>query len=134
MADFNVPTHEIETPIGKHKVVLKDFISGYDDEAIEAVYTSGRHKVDTGNDGKNAQEFEIEGSVIQAADREAVKRVVISVDGDNGEGKPEGILGLVYNMRKEDTRFVKNAVDKVVNPQEDTPEKKANASKSTKTS
>lgn len=136
MSEFQVPTHEIVTPMAGHKVVLKDFISGYDDEAIEAIYTSGKHKVDAPDPNKPdagpATAFEFEGGAIQEAEREGVKRVVVSVDGSDGEGQSDGIVGLVYNMRKEDARFVKNEVDKVINPPEDTPTKKGSGVKSTK--
>ena len=133
MSDYPLPTHEIETPIGKHKVVLKDFISGYDDEAIEAIYTRGRHsvKTTTGPDGKPvAPDLEIDGSAIQDAEREGVKRVVISVDGVEGN-ETTTILDLVYRLRKEDTKFIKEQVALVINPPEDTPAKKKNGSSTT---
>lgn len=133
MSDYTLPTHEIETPIGKVKVVLKDFISGYDDEAIEAIYTRGRHVIDPtpGPDGKPQKpKMAIEGSAIQDAEREGVKRVVLSVDGVE-PSENTSILDLVYRLRKEDTKFIKEAVGDVVNPPEDTPAKKNNASKTT---
>lgn len=133
MSDYPYPTHEIETPVGKHKVVLKDFISGYDDEAIEAIYTRGRHAIDTelGPDGKPQKpKFAIDGSAIQDAEREGVKRVVISVDGVEGD-ETTTVLDLVYRLQKEDTKFVKAEVNKVINPESDTPAKKNNASQTT---
>lgn len=133
MSDYTLPTHEIETPIGKVKVVLKDFISGYDDEAIEAIYTRGRHVIDptAGPDGKPQKpKMEIDGSAIQDAEREGVKRVVISVDGVEGNDTTT-VVDLVYRLRREDTKFIKEAVANVVNPPEDTPAKKNNASKTT---
>lgn len=129
MTEFQVQTHDIETPVGKQKVVLKNFISGYDDEAIERIYTRGRHKIsvpDANNPESKGDGLEIDGSAIQDAEREGVSRVVVSVD-----GVTENVLDLVYNMRKEDTRFVKAEVDKVINPSEDKPAKKSSGSKST---
>lgn len=130
MSEFQVPTHEITTPFGKQKVVLKDFISGFDDEAIESIYTRGRHVIkptDPNNpEAAPANDLEIDGSAIQDAEREGVKRVVVSVDGETGEGSEDGVLSLVYNMRKEDTQFVKRAVDAVINPKDDTGTKKKN--------
>lgn len=134
MSDYPYPTHTIETPMDKHKVVLKDFISGYDDEAIEAIYTRGRHVINTEKDPKTgelkAPDMAIEGSAIQEAEREGVKRVVISVDGKEPT-ETETIFDLVYRLRKEDTAFIKAEVNKVINPPEDTPAKKNNASKTT---
>ncbi len=134
MSEFTVPTHEVKTPIGGNVVVLKDFISGFDDEAIEAIYTRGRHKV-TPQDPNDpnpapANDLEIDGSSIQDAEREGVKRVVVSVDG-KGEGDAEAIVQLVYSMHKDDTRFIKKACDAVINPKDDTPAKKKTGSKPT---
>jgi hypothetical protein len=138
MSDFQVPTHEIVTPKGNHKVVLKDFISGYDDEAIEAIYTRGKHKIKPADPSKPgevpAQDMELDGANIQEAEREGVRRVVISVDGSDGNGKPDGIVSLVYSMHKDDARYVKKMVDLVINPTEETPEKKGSAAKPTKNS
>lgn len=126
MSEFKVPTHEIKTP-NKHVVVLKDFVSGYDDEAIEAVFFEGKHQVEQepDSDGKpKAPKMEFEGSLIQKREREIVKRVVLSVDGN--EGDHDTILDLVYSLRKEDTAFIKNACANIVDP----PEKGASKKKS----
>ena len=129
MTDFQVSSHEIVTPISKQKVILKDFISGYDDEAIENIYVSG--KIEVGADTKD-QKFAIDGASIALADREGIKRVVLSVDGDNGDGRLDGIVDIVYSMHKDDTRFIKKAVNAIVNPTAETPEKKSSAAKSSK--
>jgi len=138
MSDFQVPSHEIETPVGKHKVVVKDFISGYDDDAIQAHYTSSNFDfaIPEGGDVDEksivgGQKVSFNGSVIQNAERETVKRVVISVDGDNGDGKENGILDLVYNMHRDDTAFIKKEADKIAYPKDNTPEKKGSAANST---
>lgn len=123
---FTPPTHKVTTPLGKVEVELKDFISGFDDEAIESIYTRGRHKItpqDPSNPGAApANDLEIDGSSIQDAEREGVRRVVVSVDGKTGT--MDEIIDMVYNMRKEDTQFVKKAVDAVINPKDDTTAKK----------
>jgi hypothetical protein len=132
MSEYTFPTHEVVTPHGKNKVVLKDFISGFDDEAIESIYTRGKHKVKAVDPEAAArgempeQDVEIDGAAIQEAEREGVKRVVISVDGNTYDGDQEKILEAVYNLRKEDTRFVKKEVDKVVNPKDESTAKKKN--------
>ncbi len=130
MSEFQVPTHEIKTPLGGNVVVLKDYISGYDDEAIESIYTKGRHKISTPDpknpDKKSDNTMEFEGSAIQEAEREGVTRVVVSVD-----GQTDNILDRVYGMRADDTKFVKKQVDLVVNPPEDTPEKKPSGNEPT---
>jgi hypothetical protein len=132
MSEYTFPTHEVTTPHGKNKVVLKDYISGFDDEAIESIYTRGKHKVKAVDPEKAAagelpeQDVEIDGSAIQEAEREGVKRVVLSVDGDDFGGDKEKIYEAVYSLRKEDTRFIKKEVEKVVNPKDETKAKKKN--------
>lgn len=125
MADFQVPTKEIVTPNGNHKVVIKQFITGFDDEAIEAIYTNGITELPTpveteeGEAAAPAPAIKFDGKIIQAVERETVKRTVVSVDGDSSD-----VITSVYSMHKEDAKFVKNAVNEVVNPKEDTPKKK----------
>lgn len=139
MSTFTVPSHEIKTPRGGHVVVVKDFISGYDDDAIQAHYTNSDFDIEIPKNGANASNDEImagqkvkfSGSAIQNAERETVKRVVISVDGDNGDGKPNGVLDLVYNMHRDDTAFVKSECDKIAYPKDDAPAKKDNAANNT---
>ena len=137
MSDFQVPSHEIVTPVGGHKVVVKDFISGYDDDAIQAHYTNSDFDIEIPKDGKTdadllgGQKINFKGSAIQAAERETVKRVVISVDGDNGDGKENGVLDLVYNMNRKDTDFGKKECDKIAYPKDDVAEKKGDAASST---
>ena len=38
---MEITTHEITTPMTKTKVVVKDWITGYDDEGIQAHYLNG---------------------------------------------------------------------------------------------
>lgn len=133
MSEFQVPTHTVQTPFGKQEVVLKDFTSGYDDEAIEAIYTRGRHKI-TPRDPNDPQagannDMEIDGAAIQDAEREGVKRVVLSVGGQTGT--PDEVLAMVYNMRGSDTKFVQKEVDKVLHPEAETPAKKKSGSSTT---
>jgi len=122
MQEFTVPTHEIETPIGKHKVVLKDFINGYDDEAVQRIYTRGRHAMKA-NAATEDQTVEIDGAIIQDAIREMVSRVVVSVNGVAGN-ENTSIVDLVYSLRVEHSKFIQNAADLVFNPEDDTPAKK----------
>lgn len=142
MADFQVPSHEITTPRGKHKVIVKDFISGYDDDAIQAHYTNNDFDIEMPENGAevdanqlmSGQKIKFSGTAIQNAERETVKRVVLSVDGDNGDGKENGVLDLVYNMNRIDTDFIKKECDKIAYPKDDTPAKKAPAASSTNAS
>lgn len=120
MSDFQVPTKTITTPHGGNEVVIKQFITGFDDEAIEGIYTESIEELPTpATEGQPSAPIKFDGKVVQKAEREAVKRVVVSVDGDSSD-----VINAIYNMRKEDTKFVKDQVNLVVNPAEDTPKKK----------
>lgn len=103
-------TKEITTPKGKHKVVLKTFITGRDDQAIQAEYFKESSVEYSGGEGKAG----FGGSVIQNAQNKALEVVVVSVD-----GKENGVLDAVLDMHRDDTAFVFAEVDKVTGDQVD---------------
>jgi len=118
----DITTHTITTPVNKHKVVLKSSITGFDDEAINTALFSDDPQSVTGKS-------------LAESMRESIKRIVVSVDGSDGEGRPLGIVDLVYNMAVRDCKFVKDEVEKVANPtEEEVAEKKDDSGKSTETS
>lgn len=121
----DIQTHELKTPIDKHTVVFKNFATGYDDEAIDTILARDRQVTavqDPTDPEKTLQKVDFTGASIAEADREAVRRIVLSVDGATGDGKPDGIISLVYSMHKDDAAFVKREVSKVLNPVGSDPE------------
>ncbi len=119
----DVTTHEVVTPIGKSKVVLKDWITGKDSQAIDSAMFAG---VGTSVDGKKLQP-KLSDTMIADQENASIKAVVISVDG-NDTNVVESILA----MRSADYKFVLAEVDKVIN-EDGIDEKKANGSETSTT-
>ena len=115
-------THEVTTPIGKVKVVLKDWITGKDSQAIDSAMFAG---VGTSMDGKKLQP-KLSDSMIADQENASIKAVVVSVDASDKD-----VVNAVLNMRAGDYKFVLEEVDKVVNGGID--EKKANGSETSTT-
>lgn len=119
----DVTTHEIVTPIGKVKVVLKDWITGKDSQAIDSAMFAG---VGTSVDGKKLQP-KLSDTMIADQENASLKSVVISVDGNE-----QNVVEAVLAMRSADYKFVLEAVDKVIN-EDGIDEKKANGSETSTT-
>ena len=97
---------QIETPIGKNKVELKEWITGRDERDIQRPITSV--KLQIGIKGAGTGEIDV-GKAMEESKNEAIKKVIVSID-----GKTEGILDLVLDMHKKDFEFVMAEVDKVI--------------------
>ena len=93
----------IETPVGKNKVELKDFITGRESRVLrESLIKSAT--IDP--EGKGVTK--IDPSALNKSDDDKITLVVVSVD-----GKKEGILNTVLDMPKEDYEFVMDAIEEV---------------------
>ena len=103
----NRETKEIITPIDKHKVILKAFITGREKRDMKNIYFEG-------------VEFEMEGAktksnkmdmqkITENAENKTIETVVISVD-----GKSE-VVDAVLDMNSKDTDFVLAEINKVTN-------------------
>lgn len=119
----DVSTHEVVTPIGKTKVVLKDWITGKDSQAIDSAMFAG---VGTSVDGKKLQP-KLSDTMIADQENASIKAVVISVDGND-----TNIVEAILAMRSADYKFVLAEVDKVIN-EDGIDEKKANGSETSTT-
>jgi hypothetical protein len=96
---------EILTP-NKTKVVLKDWITGRDDEDIQRPITAVKFQI--GASGAGSGEINA-GEAMEKSKHIAIEKVVISID-----GKTENVLDLVLDLPKKDYQFVMKEVDKVV--------------------
>lgn len=97
-------TIEIETPIGKHKIVLKTYLTGREQRAIEAVFLGS---VDWDVQTQTVKsKFTVQ--TAQLAENETIKQQVVSID-----GKTENVLDLILDMRSEDFAFVKDQLQKL---------------------
>ena len=119
----DVTTHEIVTPIGKSKVVLKDWITGKDSQAIDSAMFAG---VGTSVDGKKLQP-KLSDTMIADQENASIKAVVVSVDGNDAN-----VVEAVLAMRSADYKFVLAEVDKVIN-EDGIDEKKVNGSETSTT-
>jgi hypothetical protein len=99
-------TKIVETPQEKHKVEIKEWITGRESEEIEAPITDVRFKVNMKGQG----DAEINaGEAVRKSAENAVKIVVVSVD-----GATDDVLKRVLDMPKVDYKFVMGEVDKIV--------------------
>lgn len=106
---MEITTHEITTPMTKTKVVVKDWITGYDDEAIQAHYLNGARKMTGTSDGNASAEYN--GNAILEADHEGLKRAIVSVNGST-----ENIVDAVMNLPLPDSKFVQAEVKRILRP------------------
>lgn len=123
--DQNIPTFEIVTPLTKKKVVLKKYITGFDGEAIQEIYLQGSNKITTDSAQGDGASANFDGTVIARAEREGLKRVVVSVDGQSEE-----VEKLVLGLPLLDAKFVAAEVQKIVTPLAEEPEKASTSSPS----
>lgn len=115
-------TFELITPIKKHKVILRSWITGRESQKIDGAMFKG---VSTTQDGKKLTP-KLSESMLSDQENASIEAVVVSVD-----GKETGVLDTVLNMRAGDYKAVTEAVQKVVDG--DIPEKKENSSETSTT-
>ena len=100
-----ISTHTITTKVSKKKVVLKDWITGADDERIQAHYYEGATTNPT------TGQISYKAGTMQEADHEAISIVVLSVDGNS-----EDIVNQVLELPVTDTKQIVAEVKKITNP------------------
>lgn len=102
-------TKEIVTPIGKQKVVIKEWLTGGE----KRIVTNSLLKDVKLNSKENAG-FEISGEAISKAQDIAFETIVVSIDGKEGD-----IAKRLLDMRSEDFDFVVTEVNLITNPEKD---------------
>ncbi len=98
---------EIITPIGKNKVILKDYITGRDDEDIQKPMTDLKLQIGI-KDADGRTEINA-GEVLRQQKNIKIEKVVISVD-----GKKENILNIVLDMHIQDYKFILEEINKII--------------------
>ena len=101
VADTPAPV-EFTTPIEKHKLLLKPYATGFDQEAIDKAMFDSPF-VDT-NDPDYLPPT-------NRANRKSFEIMVISVD-----GKTENVADLVLAMNRNDTQSVIEKINEIVSP------------------
>ena len=99
-------TREIITPVDKHKVVIKDWITGREKRELKKPFLDGmKFSISEGTpkaDDVNA------GELMTKAENVAINLIVISVNGDN-----EKVLDKILDMKEKDFNFIVNEVNKI---------------------
>lgn len=115
-------TFEIVTPVKRHVVVLRSWITGRESQKIDGAMFKG---VGTTQDGKRLTP-KLSESMLSDQENASIEVVVVSVD-----GKENDVVNSVLNMRAKDYSFVVAEVQKVVDG--DIDEKKENSSETSTT-
>lgn len=105
---MSAPIKQLETPIGKQKVEIKEWITGRDREYIDGSFLSGidaRPAVHGKNMDMRIEKMDLE-KLTNAAAHRAIEKFVVSVD-----GVKEKVVDLVLDMHEEDYAFVLAAID-----------------------
>ena len=89
---MNRETKTITTPIGKHSVVLKTYITGREKREITSVYLSGGVDFDTQSQNIKG----VNGDIVDKAQDVTIKVVVVSVN-----GKSENVVNDLLDMHME---------------------------------
>lgn len=95
-------THELETPSGK-KLVLKDYITARERNAIRSVLTAEVSVTATGPQLKELKE-----GLLDRAERVLIENVVVSYD-----GAPESIVDRLLDSSPAEYDFVNDAAGKI---------------------
>lgn len=103
----NIPTKTITTPKTKTEVVMRQWITGHDDEKIQAFYYDGGTTDPlTGNVRYTAE-------AMQGADHEMIRSVVVKV-GENSDD----VVTRVLDLPLVDKKFILDEVKKITSPLE----------------
>jgi len=110
-------TITIETPIEKHQVVLKSYLTGREKRSITSVFLRNA-QIDAV--GKDTAIKGMTGSVVEEAENTALSTVIVSID-----GTAENIVERVLDMHSGDYAFLVSEVNKITSDVE-TQKKTAN--------
>lgn len=106
------PTTTIETPIGKVKVEIKQWITGRQREYIEGATYSGmtaKPRVQGRESTVDIGQVDIE-KMITGMKHRAIETFVVSVGEEKDKTK---ILDVVLDMHEEDTDFIVKSIDEI---------------------
>lgn len=99
-------TIAIETPVDKHKVVLKMWITGREKRDLRKPFLDGM-KFSVGETTPKLEDLK-PGELMERAENIAIETIVVSVDG-NTEKKVDAVL----DMKEKDYDFVINEINKI---------------------
>ena len=97
---------KLTTPVDKHEVVIKSWLTGREKRLIQSVYLD---EVTFGG-----KEYQVKGELLTKAQDAALLQLIVSVNGD-----PKDILEKLLDFRSEDFDFVVAEINKITNPEID---------------
>lgn len=120
-------THVIKTKVKEHTIVLRNYITGADEEAIMQVTTAAMKTIVSGEGVNATSTTEVDAGMTTKLDRLKVQRFVQEFD---GETNPTEVERLVFDLRREDFNLVRDYLNKLTADINPTPEKEAAKKKS----
>lgn len=106
----STPKKTIETPFGKQKVEINEWITGKDREYINAPLmkaVDAKPKMQGVKVDFEMGKFDIEMFMTESDHRE-IEKYVASID-----GKTEDIVATVLSMHEDDTQFIKDSIKEI---------------------
>ncbi len=104
-------TKKVITPVEKHEVVLKDYITGGEKRSLISIFLNDTEL--TGNEAGGGSIKGLKGKLIEEAENLALKIVIVSID-----GSIENIVSRALDFRAEDYTFLVNEVNKITSDAE----------------
>ena len=98
-------TKEIITPIQKHKIVLKTYLTGLERRQINSAYFSG---IQFSVEGQNVKTDKFNPDLISKTEDKTLELLIISVN-----GKKEKILESLLEMHSDDYDFVVKEINEI---------------------
>ena len=98
---MNRETKNIETPIDKHKIVLKSWISGREKRELRDILLTGMKMGKDGNVITDPQ-------TTSKTEDKAIELLIVSIDGDDKD-----ILNKVLDMKSADFDFLMKEIDNI---------------------
>lgn len=110
-------TITIETPVDKHVVVLKAYVTGREQRSLSNILVKGMKNMKVSTAGQDINVPEVDTNLLDQAEDEGWRIVIVSVDGHkDGEdvgGKPFSIVDAVLDMKIKDYEAVKTKVTEI---------------------
>lgn len=100
-------TTTIETPVGKNKVVIRNWITGKQADHLQSAFFDGLNVSQA--EMEKFEEIKIPASKLMEFNHRKIEVYVESVDGNK-----ENVLEAVLGMREEDTAFVAKEIEEVI--------------------
>lgn len=99
-------TKEIITPIGKHKLILKAWVTGREKRSIRKPLLNGM-KFEIGKDGTKLGDIK-SSDLVDGAEDAKIQAIVVSVNDKNDK-----VLDAILDMQEKDYAFVVDEINRI---------------------